>query len=43
MTVWGFVGGGHLDASAARGLTEVGATRVVHSWAEAQGLLAAIG
>jgi len=43
MTVWGFVGGGHLDASAAQGLTEVGAARVVHSWAEARGLLAAIG
>jgi beta-phosphoglucomutase-like phosphatase (HAD superfamily) len=43
MTVWGFVGGGHLDASAAAGLSEGGATRVVHSWAEAKDLLAAIG
>ncbi len=43
MTVWGFVGGGHLDASAATGLSEGGATRVVHSWAEAKALLAGIG
>lgn len=43
MTAWGFVGGGHLDASAAAGLRAGGAVRVLHSWAEAKDLLAAIG
>ena len=35
MTVWGFSGGGHMDASAAARLVEAGAVEVVGSWTEA--------
>jgi hypothetical protein len=38
MSVWGFSGGGHMDAEAARRLVEAGAERVVGAWPEAQGL-----
>jgi beta-phosphoglucomutase-like phosphatase (HAD superfamily) len=35
MTVWGFAGGGHVDARGAARLVEAGAHEVVETWAEA--------
>lgn len=35
MTVWGFAGGGHVDAYGAARLAEAGAHEVVNTWAEA--------
>jgi beta-phosphoglucomutase-like phosphatase (HAD superfamily) len=35
MTVWGFSGGGHVDADGAARLAQAGAHEVVESWAEA--------
>jgi len=35
MTVWGFAGGGHMDAAALARLMEAGAERAVGGWAEA--------
>jgi len=35
MTVWGFSGGGHVDAQGAARLVEAGAHEVVDTWAEA--------
>ncbi len=35
MTVWGFSGGGHMDAAASARLAEAGASEVLGSWAEA--------
>lgn len=35
MTVWGFSGGGHMDAGSAARLAEAGADTVIGSWAEA--------
>lgn len=43
MEVWGFGGGGHMDADAARRLVEAGAHRMVADWREARGLFAAFG
>lgn len=40
MTVWGFAGGGHMDATAAARLLDVGADRVVADWREAADLFA---
>lgn len=34
MTVWGFSGGGHMDAASAARLTEAGADTVMETWAE---------
>lgn len=41
MTVWGFAGGGHMDAASAGRLSEAGAYRVVSDWREAAALFAA--
>lgn len=41
MTVWGFAGGGHMDAGSSARLVEAGAQRVVADWDEASGLFAA--
>jgi HAD superfamily hydrolase (TIGR01509 family) len=41
MEVWGFCGGGHMDAASGRRLGEAGAARLVADWGEAQGLFAA--
>lgn len=41
MTVWGFAGGGHMDAGSSARLVEAGAERVVADWDEASGLFAA--
>ena len=41
MTVWGFAGGGHMDAAASARLVEAGAERVVGDWEEAGALFAA--
>lgn len=38
MTVWGFAGGGHMDAGSSARLIEAGADRVVADWPEAAGL-----
>jgi beta-phosphoglucomutase-like phosphatase (HAD superfamily) len=35
MTVWGFAGGGHVDARGAARLVEAGAHQVVETWADA--------
>lgn len=35
MTVWGFAGGGHMDAQGAARLVEAGAHAVLETWAEA--------
>jgi beta-phosphoglucomutase-like phosphatase (HAD superfamily) len=35
MTVWGFAGGGHVDAQGAARLAEAGAHQVLETWAEA--------
>lgn len=43
MTVWGFAGGGHMDAASSARLVEAGAERVVCDWEEAKGLFAAYG
>lgn len=43
MTVWGFAGGGHMDAAASAKLMAAGADRVVAGWAEAASLFAAFG
>lgn len=40
MTVWGFVGGGHMDAQGGARLREAGAHDVVETWAEAAGRFA---
>lgn len=40
MEVWGFAGGGHMDAALSARLAEAGARRIVPDWAEAAGLLA---
>jgi HAD superfamily hydrolase (TIGR01509 family) len=36
MTVWGFAGGGHMDAEAAARLLQAGAAQVVFHWTEAR-------
>lgn len=41
MTVWGFAGGGHMDAASADRLTQAGAARIVRRWREAQADFAA--
>lgn len=41
MEVWGFCGGGHIDADSVRRLSEAGARRIVRHWDEARGLFAA--
>ena len=41
MMVWGFAGGGHMDAAASARLLEAGAGRVVRDWGDAQALFAA--
>jgi HAD superfamily hydrolase (TIGR01509 family) len=38
MRVWGFAGGGHMDAAACRRLAEAGAERIVESWPAASAL-----
>ncbi len=38
MTVWGFSGGGHMDAQMSERLREAGAHRLVADWPEAQKL-----
>jgi beta-phosphoglucomutase-like phosphatase (HAD superfamily) len=38
MTVWGFAGGGHMDAASSGKLMEAGADRVVADWDEAAAL-----
>jgi HAD superfamily hydrolase (TIGR01509 family) len=43
MRVWGFLGGGHMDARYGKRLREAGAERLVAGWAEAAGLFADIG
>jgi len=40
MTVWGFVGGGHMDEASAGRLVEAGAHRLVGHWREAAALFA---
>ncbi len=35
MTVWGFMGGGHMDAASGARLSEAGAERLIRSWPEA--------
>jgi beta-phosphoglucomutase-like phosphatase (HAD superfamily) len=42
MTVWGFAGGGHMDAASAERLTQAGATRMLGSWDEARALFQAL-
>jgi beta-phosphoglucomutase-like phosphatase (HAD superfamily) len=42
MTVWGFVGGGHMSEAAGAGLIAAGAERLVRDWAEAGELLASL-
>lgn len=42
MTVWGFAGGGHMDAAMAARLSDAGAVRVLRDWAEAVKLFAAL-
>ena len=39
MTVWGFMGGSHMDAASGRRLLAAGANRLVRDWAEAGALL----
>jgi beta-phosphoglucomutase-like phosphatase (HAD superfamily) len=41
MSVWGFAGGGHMDATASARLVEAGAERVVANWDEAASLFSA--
>ncbi|MDP1737450.1 MAG: HAD-IA family hydrolase [Caulobacter sp.] len=43
MTVWGFAGGGHMDAMASAKLMAAGAERVVADWGEAAVLFEAFG
>ena len=43
MEVWGFAGGGHMDAQAAAALTQAGASRIVAHWGEARELFVAFG
>jgi beta-phosphoglucomutase-like phosphatase (HAD superfamily) len=43
MAVWGFAGGGHMDAGASARLMEAGADRLVADWDEARALFAAFG
>jgi HAD superfamily hydrolase (TIGR01509 family) len=38
MTVWGFAGGGHMDAGASERLRAAGAERVIGGWSEAESL-----
>jgi HAD superfamily hydrolase (TIGR01509 family) len=42
MRVWGFAGGGHMDAIARDRLVAAGAERIVSSWAEATDLFSAL-
>jgi HAD superfamily hydrolase (TIGR01509 family) len=42
MTVWGFLGGGHMNDAAGERLLAAGAERLVRNWAEAGALLAAL-
>jgi HAD superfamily hydrolase (TIGR01509 family) len=42
MTVWGFLGGGHMNEAAGQRLLAAGAHRLVRDWAEAGALLAKI-
>lgn len=42
MRVWGFAGGGHMDAAARERLSAAGAKRIVESWPEAQHLFASL-
>ena len=42
MSVWGFLGGGHMDDAAARRLLDAGAERLVQNWAQAGEALEAI-
>lgn len=41
MTVWGFSGGGHMDAALSARLADAGAHRLIAHWAEAEKLFAA--
>ena len=42
MRVWGFGGGGHMDAAARERLADAGAERVVANWREAESLFLAL-
>jgi HAD superfamily hydrolase (TIGR01509 family) len=42
MTVWGFAGGGHMDAAMGARLVEAGAVRLVADWDEAKALFAGL-
>jgi HAD superfamily hydrolase (TIGR01509 family) len=42
MRVWGFAGGGHMDAASAARLSAAGAERIVGDWREASRLFAAL-
>lgn len=43
MTVWGFLGGGHMDEATGHRLASAGAELLVNNWVEAGELLAALG
>jgi HAD superfamily hydrolase (TIGR01509 family) len=42
MTVWGFLGGGHMNDAAGKRLLAAGADRLIRDWAEAGAALAAL-
>ena len=42
MRVWGFLGGGHMDAAAGARLVDAGAERLIADWREAKALFSTL-